>query len=81
MTIDGNWLDYGSCAINVHDKDKTPTIKSLSITNNKFGKNQSTSPKCALIVRKAVKAEPSNVFTGNTWEDGSKPHPSITNGG
>lgn len=81
LTIDGNWLDYGACTVNVHDGGKVPTIQNFRLTNNKFGKNQSTSPKCAMIVTNATKADGTNAFTGNKWEDGTTPDPSVQNGG
>lgn len=81
LTIDANWLDYGACSVNVHDDNRTPTIKSLALTNNIYGKNQSTSPKCAMIVTNKTKADTSNSFSGNKWEDGSSPAPAVTNGG
>lgn len=81
VTIEGNWIDYGACSINANDGGKVPTIQSLKILNNRFGKNQSTSPKCAMIITAATRADPGYSVTGNTWEDGSTPAPTVTNGG
>lgn len=81
VTITANWIDYGACSVNVHDDNRTPTIKSLALTNNIFGKSQSTSPKCAMIVTDKTKADSTNVLTGNKWEDGTTPSPTIASGG
>lgn len=84
LTIDSNWFDYGGCSINVHDGGKTPTIQNFALTNNLFGKNQSitvSGEKCAMIVTNATKAHVTNTFTGNQWEDGSTPVPTVRNGG
>lgn len=81
VTIQSNWIDYGTCSINVHDSNKATTIKSLAIIGNKFGKNQTTNPKCTMIVQKVVRNDSSNNISGNVWEDGSTPVPTVTNGG
>lgn len=84
LTIDSNWLDYGGCSVNVHDGGKTPTIQYFALTNNVFGKNQNLSSggaKCAMIVTNATKVDGTNAYTGNKWEDGSSPAPTVVNGG
>jgi hypothetical protein len=79
LIIEDNWLDYGACTINVCDKGKTP-IRYLSISNNFFGNNRKHT-NCAMIVNDATKADPTNRFDDNKWEDGHTPDPAITRGG
>ncbi|MEJ2608885.1 MAG: discoidin domain-containing protein [Candidatus Thiodiazotropha sp.] len=79
LSIENNWLDYGACTINVCDKGKTP-IRHLSISDNYFGNNRKH-PNCAMIVNDATRADPTNKFDGNKWEDGHAPDPTITHGG
>ncbi|MEJ2619436.1 MAG: hypothetical protein P8163_04075 [Candidatus Thiodiazotropha sp.] len=79
FAIENNWLDYGACTVNVCDKGKTP-IQYLSISNNNFGNNRKHT-NCAMIVNDATKADPTNRFDDNKWEDGHTPDPTITRGG
>ena len=76
ITIVRNWLNYGSCSINISDPDTSNFV----LANNIFGKNQ-TNPLCAMIIKSAVQSNTANSIGGNVWEDGSNPPPTITNGG
>ncbi|MBP7835133.1 hypothetical protein KA025_03550, partial [Candidatus Saccharibacteria bacterium] len=86
--ITNNWLDYGSCSVNVYRNVTTTGITGLFINNNIFGKNQSItrtsfgfSHKCAITVDNITKAVVGNQFNGNVWEDGTTPTPPVENGG
>lgn len=75
VSISGNWLDYGACSINAYGSN----VQGLAITANMFGKNQSTNPKCAMTISAATQANPGYSVSGNTWEDGTTPAPTVTN--
>lgn len=77
VVIRGNWLDYGACSINAYGTN----VIGLVITTNKFGKNQSTNPKCTMTISAATQANSGYSVSGNTWEDGSTPSPTVTTGG
>lgn len=83
LTIDGNWMDYGNCTVNVWDND-LGVIQGLKLTNNKYGKGQAnviSGEPCAMMVETTTKESTSNTYTGNTWENGTTPTPTIRNGG
>lgn len=78
VTIDGNWLDYGGCSLNIARKSTNGGIANLTVQNNKFGKNQSVitgGQPCGMLIDKLTYALAGNVFKANTWEDGSTPNP------
>lgn len=80
LSIVHNWIDNGACSVNVADGGKSPTIRYFTLSNNLFGTHQ-TFAGCAMIVTNATKADSTNVFTGNIWENGSTPLPAVRNGG
>ena len=79
VTIEGNWLDYGSCSVNINDKGITPIIQNFTLANNKFGKNQQWA-NCAMIIGSTIVNEPTTTIDNNVWEDDSSPA-AVTNGG
>lgn len=83
VTVDGNWMDYGNCSINVWDNG-LGAIQGLRLTNNKFGKNQKlrgAGLPCAMIVETNTKNLGTNVFSGNVWQDNSTPLPPVLDAG
>ena len=81
VTIANNWMDYGTCTVNVSQNGGS-AVSGLTLTNNIFGKNSNTfgGRKCPMIVDKATRALSGNNFSGNVWEDGSSPPPEIRQG-
>lgn len=79
LWITGNWMDYGGCSLNVA-RNSTSGIVGLRVTNNKFGKNQRLAG-CAMIIDSVTKSLSTTQVTGNVWEDGSLPAPTVKNGG
>ena len=82
LTIDGNWMNYGGCTLNISE-NQLAAINNLKVTNNKFGRNASvliSGEPCAIIVSTITKAYAGTVINGNVWEDGSLPVPTIRTG-
>jgi hypothetical protein len=80
LWFNDNWADYGQCSVNVYKGVSTGGISNIQVNNNKFGKNQRVivnGQPCAMMVDIATKANVTNQFTGNVWEDGSQPPPAV----
>ena len=86
--ITNNWLNYGSCSVNVYRNTTATGLTGLYINSNIFGKNQQItkttfgfSHPCAMTVDNITRSVVNNQFNGNVWEDGSTPNPPVENGG
>lgn len=68
LRINGNWLDGGSCTVNINAAPLSSI--SASMTDNRFGRIRKYN--CPVLQNKATIN-----FTGNTFIDGVAPHPTV----
>jgi hypothetical protein len=82
INIGNNWLDYGTCTVNISQNGLSTPINNIQVTKNKFGNNGAivSGSKCTVVVDKATKSLAGNIFSDNVWESGALPVPVIRNG-
>ena len=77
LTIRNNWVDGGSCTINIAEKAKG-ALQGLAINANRFGRTLRY-PSCAIIMPPLTGAI--TFPLGNVWDDTSLAVPVYKNGG
>lgn len=72
VSLDSNWADWGGYSFNISQKrnsDLSDTLKTVSVTNNRFGRHAEYGP---VKIGTGVTL---TAFSGNVWDDSGLPIP------
>lgn len=73
VTIDRNWLDYGAQSITIIPGSKGVDGSTITITNNRFGRNQPSLTKSGVSTRRPILIDPTVPVAGMPATTGTAP--------
>jgi hypothetical protein len=72
VLLDQNWVDWGGCTLNITQKPGS-TLNGISVTNNRFGRNQQFSG-CTVLIGTGVTLA---AYSGNVWDNNGTAVPAV----